>query len=513
MNNPQADNPDSEFMKTFMNSFAQAGGDPGVGYTVVSHPGPPPTAADEKQITEQAREITHRIGRELAADGPEGWERVDAVFAWTVAAQAWNVVYTAQGRGARGEPSQAALQLVHEQREVAAQLAEGPWWRMRIILTNAGEIQTDYDYGDEPFPDDQLFPPEAYQADLSEYPRRRLPVWLAAYVGHQGRQLRPPRLAAEQARNDRSQGVRGAATTTDLPPLPLLWARWTTLSATFTALEAAQGPRILPSLAWFESSKRSGSTLYILPGDRGVISGGVWNAPELDAAYNQGASVPELYAGAPDWVTDAVLNPRTASGLLSFCYWWDNGRWYRGESPSGSGSAAAIPGIWTAESTVDVIVEVLGAATGAPVTDLTKSAVATLVAAAEAGVVTYETIAAVFDPARFDVDAALNQFSLAGLRTFVTEPPLSRIDAIEQVRRHIETSGVDTRGYPLDQLAADRIESGWMVYVPTQPGEIMLGRAIYYIADDGVIEASSSSVPPAVFAAGFTQRFRDRTAR
>ncbi|MEV6771281.1 hypothetical protein AB0N05_21940 [Nocardia sp. NPDC051030] len=495
-----------------MNSFVQAGGDPDIGMTVVSHPGPQ-TTVDENQINEQARELSHRIARELAADGPEGWERLDAVFAWTVATQAWNVVYTAQERVARAEPSQATLLLVQEQREVAAQLPDGPWWRMRIVLTSAGEIQTDYDYGDEPFPDDQLFPPEAYQADLAEYPRRRLPVWLAAYVGNDGRQQRPPRLAAEQARMDRAKGIRGEASTTDFPPLPLLWARWTAIAATFAAIEAPQGPRILPSLAWYESTKRSGSTLYILPGDRAVISGGVWNSPELDAAYNGSTPMPELYAGAPDWVTDAILNPRTGSGLLSFCYWWDNGRWYRGGSPTGPGLAAAVPGIWTADTTTEIMAGGLAEATGGPLTDQVKAALATLVAAAEAGVVTFDTIAAAIDPARFDVDAALNQFSLAGLRTFVTAPPLSRIDAIEQVHRHILNSGRDTTGYPLDQLTADRIESGWMVYVPTQPGEIMLGRAIYYIADDGVIEASSSSVPPTVYIAGFTQRYRARTAR
>ncbi|WP_194852869.1 hypothetical protein [Nocardia sp. SYP-A9097] len=509
MNNPQAGKPDDDFMKTFMDSFAQAAGEPVISTTIVSHPGP--TGGDEKQITEQAREVTHAIARALTEDGPEGWERIDAVFAWTVATQAWNVIYSAQGRGVRAEPSQATLLLVQDQREIAAQLPEGPWWRMRIVLTNDGQIQTDYDYGDEPFPDDQLFPAEAYRADIAEYPRRRLPVWLAAYVGHEGRQLRPAKVAAEQSRLDRGKGIRGEVSTTDFPPLQLLWARWTAIAATYAALDVAQGPRVLPSLGWFETAKRSGSTLYLLPGDRAVISGGVWNSPELDAAYNGSAPMPEIYAGAPDWVTDAVLNPRTSSGLLSFCYWWENGGWYRGESPGGPGLAAAIPGVWTSDVTAQIIAAGLAEASGAPLTDQTRSAVETLVAAAEAGIVTFETISAAIDPARFDVDAALNQFTLAGLRTFVTAPPMSRVDAIQQVRRHILNKGSDTTGYPLDQLNADRIESGWMVYVPTQPGEIMLGRAIYYIADDGVVEASSSSVPPAVYIAGFTQRYNART--
>lgn len=512
MDKPQTGSPDDEFMKTLMNSFAQASGNPDVSFSLVSHPGPA-SIVDEQKITEHARELTHGIARELAAAAPEGWERLEAVFAWTIAAQSWNVVYSAEGRAVRAEPAQSVLLLVQEQREVTAQLPAGPWWRMRIVLTDAGELQTDYDYGDEPFPDDQLFQPEAYQEDLREYPRTRLPIWLAAYVSHEGRQLRPPRLAAEQARLDREKGIRGQVTTTDFPPLPLLWARWTALAATFVAIGAPQGPRILPSLAWFEGSQRSGSTLYVLPGGRAVISGGIWNAPELDIAYNEGAPLPNLYSGAPDWVTDTVLNPRAGSGLLSFCYWWEGGEWYRGESPTGAGLAAAVPGIWTADGTADIIGSVLTELTGKPATDAGRKAVATMVTAAEAGVVTFETLTAAFDSAELDVDAALNQFSLAGLRAIVPERPLSRVDAIEQVRRHITTSGSDTTGYPLEHLTADRIDAGWMVYVPTQPGEVMLGRAIYYVADDGILEASSSSVSPSLFIAGFTQRYRDRTAR
>ncbi|MGW4351639.1 hypothetical protein ACWELJ_06055 [Nocardia sp. NPDC004582] len=509
MDRPQAGSPDDEFMKSFMAGFAQANQESDIGFSVVSHPGPE-SVPDEGQIVEQARALTHRIARELAAAAPEGWERVDATFAWTVTVKTWSVVYSAGDQAFRAEPAEAVLLLVQEQREIAARMSEGPWWRMRISLNNAGQVQTDYDYGDEPFPDDQLFPAEAYLADLREYPRKRLPVWLAAYVSHGDRLLRSPRVAAQQARSDRAKEIRGQATTEVFPPLPLAWSNWTALAAVFVALDAPHGPRILPALAWFEGSNRSGSTLYALPGDRAVISGGVLNAPELDAVYNDGAPLPNLYAGAPDWVTDAVLNPRAATGQLTFCYWWEDGQWFRGESPLGPGVAAAVPGIWTTGSTVDTILQVMDSA-GKTITDTTKSAVANLVSAAQAGVVTYETVAAVFDPADHDVDSALNQFTLAGLRTFVTAPPLSRIDAIEQVRRFILTRGTDTSGYPLDQLTAERIDNGWMVFVPTRPGEIMIGRAIYYMADDGVIEASSSSVPPNVYIAGFTQRFRERT--
>ncbi|MBF6332245.1 hypothetical protein [Nocardia transvalensis] len=76
------------------------------------------------------------------------------------------------------------------------------------------------------------------------------------------------------------------------------------------------------------------------------------------------------------------------------------------------------------------------------------------------------------------------------------------------MREYLLDLGIDTTGYPLDQLVADRLEVGWMVFVPTEPGEIAIGRAIFYIADDGVIEQSSSSTPPSRYSEGFEERFR-----
>ncbi|MGY2062722.1 hypothetical protein ACW9HQ_48215, partial [Nocardia gipuzkoensis] len=128
---------------------------------------------------------------------------------------------------------------------------------------------------------------------------------------------------------------------------------------------------------------------------------------------------------------------------------------------------------------------------------------------AEAGVVTRDALTAVFDDPADDIDAAMYQLSLAGLTA--TDPePLPRDQAIALVREHIRGLGVDTTGYPLDELVAERLEVGWMVFVPTEPGEIAIGRAIFYIADDGVIEQSSSSTAPSLYVEGFEQRFRQR---
>ncbi|WP_306360357.1 hypothetical protein [Nocardia sp. CC227C] len=493
--------PDADFMREFKESFVEASDEPDVGFTLLE-----PDTAPEADIAEQARELTHGLARELAAAGPHGWQQLNAVFAFTVAAEVVQVFFSDGESTVRVQPPPSALVLAREHRDLSARLSDGPWWRLLLSLNKSGQIEVDYDYGDEPFPDDQLFPAEAYRADLLEYPRTRLPVWLAAYTQHEGRQSRTPQEAAVQARADRESGIRATVSEGDFPAFPEMWARWAVISACFVAKRSQWGPRVLPALGWFEGSKRGGSTLYALPGGRAVLSGGVWDAPELDAAYNGGGPMPRFFAGAPEWVANPVLNPRAANGLLSFCYWWESGRWYRGESPAAAGLASALPGMWTADTVVDLV---SGLIAEEP-TERRRAAVATLVSAAEVGVVTLDTLIDAFgDDKQVDIDGAFYQLTMAGV-VMTTPEPMSREEAVARVREHIRDSGMDTTGYPLEDLRADRISVGWMVYVPTQPGEIAIGRAIFYIADDGVLEHSSSSVAPSAYIAEFERRFAER---
>ncbi|BDU02467.1 hypothetical protein [Nocardia sputorum] len=474
--------------------------EPDVGFTLSD-------AAPVEDVAERAKALMRQVARELGAGGPPGWQRVDAVFTLTVAAEVAVAVYSDEReRTVRVTPDPGIVALVREHRQLAAGFGDGPYWRLLFTVTSAGRMEVDYDYGDEPFPDDQLFPPEVYLADLAAFPRESLPVWLGAYVGHGDRQLRPPQVAAARARADREAGVRAVPCEDELPPFPLMAARWAVLAAAFVAAGSQWGPRLLPSVSWFEGAKRSGCSLYALPGGRAVLSGGVWNAPELAAAYNDGARLPDLYAGAPEWVAGQVLNHRCASGLLSFCYWWENGRWYRGESPGPDRFAEAVPGVWTAAVVVDIVSGLLGDDVDAQ----RRAAVDALVSAAEAGVVTRDALADVFgDDDLFDVDGAFFQLTMAGVTT--TAPgPMPREEAIALVERFIRDSGAATVSYPLEDLRADRLDVGWMVYVPVEPGEIAIGRAIYYIADDGVLERSSSSVAPSVYIGEFERRFRDR---
>ncbi|MET8422571.1 hypothetical protein [Nocardia sp. NPDC004860] len=354
------------------------------------------------------REITDELARLLAP----AWTRLDAAFALTVSDEAAQLILSDGQRAVPTRPSARVVELLREHRHRSASVGDGPWWRFLVSVTNTGEATVDYDYGSEPFPDEHLFPPAAYQADLQAYPRKTVPVWLAAYVGHQGRQVRTPKMAVAQAQADVAAGVTATPTALALPPFPLMWARWAVVSAAFVAANSQWGPRITAAVGWFEGSKRSGATLHRLPGGRAVLSGGVWNSAELNAVYNHGAAMPLLYRGAPDWVADPVLSPRAGNGLLSFCYWWDGNAWYQGESPDPTAIGAALPGIWTSRITAEMIAQALD-------TD-GNSAISNLVSAAETYQVTRPMLAHALGDGAFETDDAFYQLMLAGTASSVS---------------------------------------------------------------------------------------------
>jgi hypothetical protein len=283
----------------------------------------------------------------------------------------------------------------------------GPWWRLLLTVNNSGETSVEYDYGDEPFPDDQLVAPEHYRNDLETYPRERVPVWLAGYVAGPAAQGRDPRQAAESVSADAAAG-RNAVTTEDIPALRELIARWAVLSAAYTGVESGWGPRVYPGYFWFESDRRSGSTLFVLPGERAVLSGGRWDSELLDAAYNGGQPLPELFAGAPAWVNDSALNTRNRNGLLTFCYWWADGRWHRGASDTSGELDAALPAISTPDDTIRAMVSQTGPGT--------EGACEALLTAASERTATAGTVEAIFaNKPGADIAGAVNQLSLAGL--------------------------------------------------------------------------------------------------
>lgn len=348
-----------------------------------------------------------RLTAELLALLPDGFDRLQAAVAMTVTDEAAQIIVSDGQRAAQVPLPRRTIELLRELRHLAAESTEGPWWRFLADVTRNGPARIEYDYGAEPFPDQHLFPPQAYVADLREYPRRRLPVWLAAYVGHGDRQVRTPSSAFAAAQAESASESSAVPAGDGFPPLPVMWARWAVISAAFVAAKSPRGPRVTSALGWFEGNARSGSTLHLLPHGRAALSGGVWNAPELDAVYNGGASMPRFYRGAPDWVADPVLSPRAANGLMSFCYWWDGSAWYRGESAAANTVQDALPAIWSSDTVFDVLTQVLDGNA--------SSWVSALIAAAETGNVTRTLLSRSLMNPDFDLGSAYYQLLLAGI--------------------------------------------------------------------------------------------------
>lgn len=483
---------------------------------------------------------TDEIARGLPEFVPVGWHRLVAWFAVTAVSESAVLMVDDGTQPGRCTVSNAVWDAVRRHRQESAASDDGPWWRLMVRL-DADGVETACDYGSEPFPGEQLFAPEAYLADLEWYPRTRLPVWLAAYVGRGSRPARAPQQAAAAARADSEAGVRAAAVDGELPDLGVLWARWAVLSAAFLATGSDLGPRVGPSVGVFEGGARSGSILTVLPGDRAVLSGGVWDAPVLDAVYNAGAEIPKFFAGAPSWVADPVLNPRIATGMLTFCYWWQDGRWYRGESEPMSQCAPAVPAVWTVDTVAGVVASLLGERSN-------PTAAEKLVRAAQSYSVTRAAVERAFGHDGSDIDGALFQFTVAGLAADGGDggPPVTRdgdgtaradwvaragaatgVDdagtapdvrggdisesaAIDLVRAHIPERSYDPTGYPLSTLRADRVGTVWVVHSPVPAEEIALDRVVFYVAADGEVERSVSSVPWSEYAAGVEKRFRRR---
>ncbi|MGB3438275.1 MAG: hypothetical protein WBA97_05930 [Actinophytocola sp.] len=389
-----------EFERGFRAAAAQ---DPAVFPDVTFH-----TPAHEAQIAAEASRLLDPIVRELAMHGVPGWERFDAAFAFTVSAEIAQLRFrTLDGRSGLVPVPNSIATLVRAQREVAAQMPDGPWWRLLLTVTNSGEMTVSYDYGDDPFPDDQLLSAEHYRNDLARYPRRRTPVWLAGYVAGPAAQGRDPHRAAVSAAADAAEG-RAATPCRDLPSLHDLWVRWAVISAAYAGVGSEWGPRIRPGYAWYENDHRSGSTLYWLPGERAVLSGGRWDSVLLANAYNGPGPMPDLYGGAPAWVNDSVINTRNNNGLVSFCFWWAGDRWSRGGTDTSGELDAPLPPVRTVEDTVAAMTSHVGPDRAAQC--------GALLNAATSRKVNPDDVAALFPTQpRVNVDMAIDQLSLAGL--------------------------------------------------------------------------------------------------
>ncbi|WP_207936114.1 hypothetical protein [Actinomadura sp. KC216] len=157
-----------------INGFNIVGSDPG------ARPGAEPGADDV--LAAEASRLIEPIVQQLALLGPPAWEWLWAEFAFTVSAEIAHLRFSSYHRSVVVPVPEPVAALVREQRHVAAGMSAGPWWRLLLTVTSHGETTVNYDYGDGPFPHDQLLPPEDYQNDLDAYPRPRVPAWLARYI-------------------------------------------------------------------------------------------------------------------------------------------------------------------------------------------------------------------------------------------------------------------------------------------------------------------------------------------
>ncbi|MEV6391251.1 hypothetical protein [Nocardia xishanensis] len=362
-------------------------------------------AAEDRaaEMRGSAEELVTAITDLLLPTAPPDWQQLRVGFSVTVAAVSGDAVFLVDGKPLPAEIPMAAVELVQALRMVTVRPDGSAWWHVTVVRDRTGTPRCEFGYGDVAFPVERLLPTAAYRADLEHFSRERLPVWLAGRLRVEDDAQQLPRVLA-RARLDRAP-----ATPVPFLTAPTVWARWATVAAAAVAIGTEWGPRILGSTAAFEGTDGSGSTLHLLPRGRAVLSGGLWNAPELAAAYNDGAPVPEYYAGVPDWLDGAALNHRAFTAQLSFCYWWDGTGWSSGQSPAPTTIGAAIPGLWTPATVVDIVCGVLGASASRP-------AVADLVAAAESGSVTREQASAAFTTDEdTDVPGAWSQLAVAGL--------------------------------------------------------------------------------------------------
>lgn len=359
-----------------------------------------PTSAAPQPVAD----IGARLVSALLVDAPTEWHAMAATFSLTVDRANALVVFATPTGNFQTLASPEAFALVRAQRERDVAAGSGLWWRMIVAVQPDGVPVTEFDYGDYPFASEFLFAPEDYRADIAAHPGCTIPVWLAAYAFHRGRQHRPPHAAVHQA------AARVAAVDDQWPDLDVLWARWSAVSAAVAATGRGVGTSIGPSLGIFESPAGSGSTLVRLPGGRAVLSGGVVDAPELRAAYLDGGELPDLYAGAPIWVGDSTVNIRLESGMLSFCWWYDDGHWYRAQSPDAASCVSAMPAVFG----TDAVAAIARMLREHPSDDTWQLAEA-FVGAVESNTVTRTLVETVVPRVQgHDTDAALVSLSVAG---------------------------------------------------------------------------------------------------
>lgn len=467
---------------------------------------------------EDPRALVNRAVAIVTRSAPPGWRSLHGVFSMAGGEEIAKAVAIAPESAVSVPVPVSAAELIRQHRDATIG-ARGPWLRLLFDLDEGGAVDVSFDYGDAEIPADQLLSAEAYLRDFETYPRPDAPLWLLAHMGNEGQQLR----SAAQARDSGPTRAATRRADDEIPALPELWARMAVLAAVCRGTGAPVGPRIDPAFS-VHVGERGGCTVARLPGGRAVLSGGRSDSELLTAAYKGALPWPDLYDGAPWWLQNLYLDPRATRGMLSFCYWWDGKGWYRsvpaGSPPVGIDNrpwqpkdeiTGGMPGVWTLETTAGVVANVLKHI-GVELTDRNHYAAVNLVRAAEFGVASQRYLDRLFIdgvPTAFDMAEALAQLDAAGV-LLPEHPQIDAEEAKNLVADYCRANNVDPQDFPVAQLAAARMDAGWQLFVPVEPGEIAIGRAFFLAADDGVVEKASTSIPPDEVALIFARRFAAR---
>ncbi|GLE55284.1 hypothetical protein BKG69_23265 [Mycobacteroides chelonae] len=487
------------------------GGIPGISY--------------QEQEPEDPRALVEQVVQAVAQLAPAGWQQIHAAFSLAGAGEIASVVAITPTEPQQIRIPVELMEPVRRHRLLTIG-EQGPWFRLLFDCDSEGNFQVAFDYGDNEFPADQLLPSDEYLRDYQEFPRPDAPVWLLAYMANDGHQLRSPAAAYASAERN-SDPALVQRVDDELPPLPALWARMAALAAMCHGSDAPVGPSADPSFQLY-IGENGGCTLSRLPDGRGVLSGGRDDSPLLSAGYKGLVAFPDLYRGAPVWLHTLYLDPRAGRGMLSFCYWWEHNSWYRSALPEADSLrtqtpawnptdeiARGVPGVWTIDTTVTLVTAVLKRI-GVELTDRNHYSALDFVRACEAGIASEGYVRRMFldgIPESFSLAEALAQLDATGV-LLPRIPPISKEAAIAEVRKFCRDHGVDTVGYPMDTLSAARIDGGWQVYAPIEPGSMGIGRMYFLAADDGVVEKASTSRQPGeiefIFASRFAERVRGR---
>lgn len=367
--------------------------------------------------------LAEAIVRALAEAAPATWSRLNGEFSIAGDEEAMQAVALTDQHSHSIPIGAEVADMVRLHRRTSVG-PRGPWLRWMFTCDREGNLKVGFDHGTIELPSDYLLSRQAYRQDIERYPRADIPLWLLAYMGDDGRQLRSAGQARSAALLTSSED---RVADHEVPPLPLLWARIAVLASVGRGSNTPVTPVTDPSFQRYAGD--AGSCLLArLPGDRGVLSGGRDDSRLLTAAYRGTTDWPDLYRGAPAWLHNLYLDPRAAEGRLSFCYWWAGGHWYRAPLPGAVGvpdadqpwtcveeTAHAIPDVWSAASTAGLMNQTLRAIGVEPADEAGGSALR-LVYAAEARSATEQHLAGLFAegvPAAFDMAEALAQLDAA----------------------------------------------------------------------------------------------------